>query len=149
MVQATKGSREIFQKFYDVVGDTGGTLSIGNGWDMTVEVHDIDGGHKYFATGLFTVLNGDVAFDPIFHMNGRIVNGKITSLDITSYECTLPYVMLYIDSRDIAHMAGKKGRDPIGLCKRFSDFIEEMDITFLDDESEVEPVIKKYDCQGD
>ena len=147
MVQATKESRILMQRFYEMVGDTGGTLSVGNGWDLTVEVHDIDGSHKYLAIGVFTVLNGDVAFDPIFRMEGRIEDGRIASLDITSYESTLPFAMLYIDSRGIAHTSNKDGKDTIGLRRRFSDFMDSMGTSpFLEGDR---VVIKKYGCRDD
>ena len=89
-----------------------------------MEVWDEEDGRKGFQFGLFTVINGDVMFDPLFTLSAEVDNGTIRNLDITGYENTNPYILMRIDDNDIAYYWGKKEKDVYGLKRRFSSFLD-------------------------
>ncbi len=108
---------------------------------MTVEVWDEEEGRKGFQFGLFTVINGDVMFDPLFILSAEVDNGTIRNLDIIGYENTNPYIMMRIDENDMAYYWGKKEKDMYGLKRRFSSFLDTVTILtpYLCETSTIKP----------
>ena len=87
------------QKIFDVLGEFGGVIETDNPrsyWPFDLEVEEIEGDIKTIQIGVFSDINGDIIYDPLFHLSLRCENGKIMEAD------------------------------PHGLQRRFSSFMDNM-----------------------
>ena len=126
--RAYKKSVEQFQKFVDLLGDSDEiaieTFNPDVYWKMIVQGWDNGDGTRGYGIGVYKDINGDLANDPLFYLSGRLVGGRITELEICSYESSL--LGLFVDGDGIASMWGSREKDPVGLTRRFASFMDNM-----------------------
>lgn len=76
--------------------------------------------------GVFSDINGDIIYDPLFHLSLRCENGKIMETEIIECEETTLFGTCIIDNNDLIHGFGLTENDPYGLQRRFSSFMDNM-----------------------
>lgn len=119
---ATKKAVAQLQKVYDVLGENGGQIQTdepGTWWALNLERYE-----ESMQIGVFTSVEGDIMFDPNFELRVSIENGKIQEVEICGCEETTLLGTTYVDSDDMLHGYGMTEKDPYGLKKRFSSFME-------------------------
>ena len=126
---ATKKATEQLQKIFDVLGEFGGVIekdNPGSYWPFDLEVEEIEGDIKTIKIGVFSDINGDIIYDPLFHLSLRCENGKIMETEIIECEETTMFGTCIIDNDDLIHGFGLTENDPYGLQRRFSSFMDNM-----------------------
>ena len=121
---ATKKAVAQLQKVYDFLGENGGQIhtdSPETWWALNLECCEED-----MQIGVFSSVGGDIIFDPVFALRASIEEGKIQEVEICSCEETTLLGTTYVDGEDMLHGFGMKEKDPYGLRKRFSSFMENM-----------------------
>lgn len=121
---ATKKAMAQLQKIYDFLGENGGQIhtdSPGTWWALNLECCE-----ESMQIGVFTSVDGDIIFDPNFELRVSMENGKISEVEICSCEETTLLGTTYVDGEDMLHGFGTTEKDPYGLKKRFSSFMENM-----------------------
>lgn len=126
---ATKKATEQLQKIFDVLGEFGGVIETDDPrcyWSLDLEVEEIEGDIKTIQIGVFSDINGDIIYDPLFHLSLRCENGKIMEAEIVECEETTLFGTCIIDNNDLIHGFGMTENDPYGLQRRFSSFMDNM-----------------------
>ena len=126
---ATKKATKQLQKIFDVLGEFGGVIETDDPrcyWSLDLEVEEIEGDIKTIQIGVFSDINGDIIYDPLFHLSLRCENGKIMETEIIECEETTLFGTCIIDNNDLIHGFGLTENDPYGLQKRFSSFMDNM-----------------------
>lgn len=88
---ATKKATKQLQKIFDVLGEFGGVIETDDPrcyWSLDLEVEEIEGDIKTIQIGVFSDINGDIIYDPLFHLSLRCENGKIMETEIIECEET-------------------------------------------------------------
>ena len=119
---ATKKATEQLQKIFDVLGEFGGVIETDDPryyWSFDLEVEEIEGDIKTIQIGVFSDVNGDIIYDPLFHLSLRCENGKIMETEIIECEETTLFGTCIIDNNDLIHGFGLTENDPYGLQRRF------------------------------
>ena len=117
------------QKIFDVLGEFGGVIETDNPrsyWPFDLEVEEIEGDIKTIQIVVFSDINGDIIYDPLFHLSLRCENGKIMEAEIIKCEETTLFGTCVIDNNDLIHGFGLTENDPHGLQRRFSSFMDNM-----------------------
>ena len=126
---ATKKATEQLQKIFDVLGEFGGVIETDDPrcyWSLDLEVEEIEGDIKTIQIGVFSDINGDIIYDPHFHLSLRCENGKIMEAESVECEETTLFGTCIIDNNDLIHGFGMTENDPYGLQRRFSSFMDNM-----------------------
>ena len=126
---ATKKATKQLQKIFDVLGEFGGVIETDDPrcyWSLDLEVEEIEGDIKTIQIGVFSDINGDIIYDPLFHLSLRCENGKIMEAEIIKCEETTLFGTCVIDNNDLIHGFGLTENDPHGLQRRFSSFMDNM-----------------------
>lgn len=128
---ATKKATGQLQKIFNYLGEFGGkieTKNPGTWWTLDVEVECVAGTKKDVFIGVCSSINGDIIFDPMFRLALTMDNGKITETEILECEETTIFGTTVVDGDDMLHGFGGVEKDPYGLKKRFSNFMENMTV---------------------
>ena len=126
---ATKKATEQLQKIFDVLWEFGGVIETDDPrcyWSLDFEVEEIEGDVKTIQIVVFSDINGDIIYDPLFHLSLRCENGKIMETEIIECEETTLFGTCIIDNNDLIHGFGLTENDPYGLQRRFSSFMDNM-----------------------
>lgn len=126
---ATKEATKQLQKLLDVLGEFGGVIETDDPssyWSLDLEVEEIKGNVQNIQIGVFSELNGDIIYDPLFHLSLRCENGKIVETEILDCEETTVFGTSVVDNEDFIHGFGLTEKDPYGLQSRFSSFMTNM-----------------------
>ena len=81
---------------------------------------------KTIKIGVFSDINGDIIYDPLFHLSLRCENGEIMEAEIIECEETTMLGTYIIDRDDLIRGFGMTENNPYGLQKRFSGFMDNM-----------------------
>lgn len=128
---ATKKAISHLQKVLKVLGEFGGMIETNDPehwWKLEVNIepeYDEDRDEVYI--GLYSLLNGDIVKDPQFHLMLVKEGDKIIDVEILDYDefNVLCGGDCFVDENDIFHSSsGRVEKDPYGLRKRFSLFID-------------------------
>ena len=128
---ATKKATGQLQKIFKYLGECGGrieTKNPGTWWTLDVEVECAEDTKKDVTIGVYSSVNGDIIFDPVFHLSLTMDNGKIVETEILDCEETTIFGTTMVDGNDMLHGFGTVEKDPYGLKKRFSSFMENMTV---------------------
>jgi hypothetical protein len=115
-----------------VLGEFGGMIETNapeHWWNLGVDIDpEYDENQVEVYIGLYSSLNGDVVKGPQFHLVLIKEEDKVVRIEITDYD---GYDSIlgdcYIDENDMYHTySGRVEKDPYGLRKRFSLFINEV-----------------------
>ena len=126
---ATKKATAQLQKIFNYLGEFGGTIETNQPrtwWTLDLEVESVDGKEKDIQIGIFSTMNGDVIFDPVFYLTLTVEDGKILEAKIKCCEESTLFGTTVVDENDMLHGFGQTEKDPYGLRKRFSNFMENM-----------------------
>ena len=140
---ATKKATGQLQKVFDYLGEFGGkieTKNPGTWWTLNLEVESVDENKKDVLIGVYSSINGDIIFDPLFHLSLTMDNGKITETEILDCEETTLLGRIVVDGDDMLHGDGMVKKSSCGLKKRFLSFMENMTVSgpYLTDNKSVE-----------
>ncbi len=124
--KATKKSVEQLQKFFDFLGEFGGTIETKkpeNWWKFDLEVEFADDTSKDIMIGIYTTVNGDIAFDPQFTLKLKMDGNTIVDAEINN--CVNQTMMGYleVDANDMFHGMGRTEKADPGLTDLFSNFM--------------------------
>ena len=142
---ATKKATGQLQKLFNYLGEFGGkieTKNPGTWWTLNLEVESVEENKKDVQIGVYSSINGDIIFDPLFHLSLTMDNGKITETEILDCEETTLFGRIVVDGDDMLHGDGRVKKAPCGLKRRFSSFMDNMTVNgpYLTDNKSV----KKY-----
>ena len=142
---ATKKATGQLQKLFDYLGEFGGKIETKNPrtwWTLNLEVESVEENKKDVLIGVYSSINGDIIFDPLFHLSLTMDNGKIIETEILDCEETTLFGRIVVDEDDMLHGDGMIKKASCGLKRRFSSFMENMTVNgpYLTDNKSV----KKY-----
>ena len=140
---ATKKATGQLQKIFKYLGEFGGKIETNNPgtwWTLDLEVECVEDAKKNVCIGVYSSINGDIIFDPMFHLSLTMENEKIMETEILDCEETTMFGTTVVDGNDMLHGFGMVEKDPYGLKKRFSNFMENMTVNgpYLTDNKSVE-----------
>lgn len=126
---ATRKNTVYLQRLFDVVGTYGGTIETyepGTWWTLDIEVESIEDDKKKVMIGVFNNLNGDIIYDPLFHLSITMNGERLGDVEIIDCEETTVLGTTIVDNNDMLHGFGMVEKDEFGLKQRFSSFIDNM-----------------------
>ncbi|WP_022769379.1 hypothetical protein [Butyrivibrio sp. NC2007] len=129
-IYATDSSIKMLQKLFDYLGEYGGTITTSDpiAWPtFDLEVHVARDNKKTILIGFYNTLNGDVIFSPEFSIMLTLDKGIITQAEIIHCIQQSIFGEIMIDSNDMLFTyVNPAEKDSIGLEKRFSSFMKEI-----------------------
>lgn len=126
---ATRKATVQLQRLFDVLGPYGGTIETyepGTWWTLDIEVECIEGETKDVMIGIYSIQNGDVMFDPAFHLSITMDGERLGDVEILDCEETTILGTSVVDNENMLHGFGMVEKDPKGLKQRFNEFMENM-----------------------
>jgi len=125
----TKKSIEQLQKFFDLLGESGGRIITDSPetWgtlvvDRLYSPDDI----KTIRIGILYVVGGNDLYNPEFCLTAKMKGNRILEAEIESYGSASLLGWLYINGDDTISGLHRKEKDPEGLQNRFSSFMEKI-----------------------
>lgn len=128
---ATKKATGQLQKLFNYLGEFGGkieTKNPGSWWTLDLEVESVEENKKDVQIGVYSSINGDIIFDPLFHLSLTMDNEKIMETEILDCEETTLFGIIVVDGDDMLHGDGRVKKASCGLKKRFSSFMDNMTV---------------------
>lgn len=125
---ATKKAARQLQKIFDKLGKYGGVIETDDPywWNLDVEVEQIEGNQKDILIGVYKRVRGEIMYDPEYRVTATMDGDKIMEVAIHNRFDTTIYGTTEVDGNDYFHGFGVTEKDPYGLRRRFSAFMNNM-----------------------
>jgi len=128
-IATTKKAAGQLQKILNKLGKFGGIIETdnpGTWWNLDVEIESISDDEKNIMIGVYKEFNGDIMFDPLFHVTAKFDEDKISEVCVN--QCTEDTALGHtiVDCDNMLHGFGQVTKDPYGLKKRFCNFMDNM-----------------------